>query len=295
MITRADRRAIEKEFPQPDPSKLYRKLVTTVRFINMTFSSLVSIPDGYQPCPRCGAKNVIAVSGETTYGFTPTYGSSFLLWICGKCEGAGYVDWIRSAMSDPQGKIASGYFVPLYLLLLPRPELLSTIFYSLFYQELSQDQKLRLNPRQGNKLLANPVRDFLDYFRHYKKERDKRKQFINDNFDELRKAVLERTKVAEEGGRKILCRQCKSQPIDIEHNEYEDTISVIICGNCYGAGYQARRDAKGLNNFRANVESPDYHNREKMLEAVLETAESEVFVFYLMLSGLKKAPKRTWC
>lgn len=63
----------------------------------------------------------------------------------------------------------------------------------------------------------------------------------------------------------------------------------MICGDCYGEGYQRKRDARITNNFRTNVDSPDYHDKEKRLEAVVETADMESFVFYLMLRGLKKS------
>jgi hypothetical protein len=69
----------------------------------------------------------------------------------------------------------------------------------------------------------------------------------------------------EKGGPKILCRQCKSQPMDIEHNEYDDRIIIIICGNYYGEGYQKKRDSRVTINFRTNVDSPDYHDKEKRL------------------------------
>jgi hypothetical protein len=93
----------------------------------------------------------------------------------------------------------------------------------------------------------------------------------------------------EEGGPKMLCRRCKSQPKDVVHNEYDDTIIIIICDNYYGEGYQKKRDSRVTNNFRTNVDSPDYDDKEKRLEAVVETADTEIFVFYLMLRVLKNS------
>jgi hypothetical protein len=107
----------------------------------------------------------------------------------------------------------------------------------------------------------------------YKKSRDRRKKFLEENFDELRKHFLKSTKVSSMPPPKIKCKICNLNPFDIDYHIHSDDIKLKICGSCYGKGYQSKNGAKIIRDYAIVLDNLDYSDKENILTAIIETAD----------------------
>ena len=274
MIKKSYRKAFDENLlPKYEEEKAERKLKTVLNLLNRCISNCISIPEGYYLCPRCKAKDVINIFPRKLYS-----GKGLFLSFCDKCDGVGYIDFASNAMvHHPKTKLL--YNIPLSWLTHPKLEIASIIFYAFNFNNHFSE----ISPNFKNNRCKKTVNEFIDYFISYKKEREKRKKFLEKNFDGLRERILEETKVTDVPSKKIACKICNLNPIDIAHYPYNDYIKIKICGNCYGQGYQSKRDTKMTTNCLVDVINPDYNNKQKMLRSILLSADLNIkgFMFHI--------------
>jgi hypothetical protein len=145
-----------------------------------------------------------------------------------------------------------------------------------------------INDSIKNKTNKRKILNFIEYFIEYKKDRDQRKIFIENNFDELRNSLLKITKINDLKKDQYICAQCNSQPFDIVHNTYFNEINLECCGKCYGQGVHSKRETQPIvGKYITQLEYPNYSNKKKMLNSILYNAQMERDVFVLGLGKIK--------
>ena len=153
-------------------------------------------------------------------------------------------------------------------------ELASTIFYLMYEKHNYCGFNVNLKKPEKNNLKYKYAKDFINYFIEYKKNRDKRKKFINKNFDDLQTKLKDITKIKESTKNEIICQACNKYPFDIMHDQDLDLLKLMICGKCYGYGYQTKRDTQPVvGNYLVDIENPDYSYKKRMLKSLLNTAD----------------------
>jgi len=281
MVKKSYRKIIEEELlppygESPDDEDLFQKMNAIVTLLNRCIHHTVVIPKGYYKCFKCGSKKVLIFDSEEWRDFDDSYEMTYFLDLCSMCKGKGYVDFVTNAMRLPnsQNEMELCITVPMDLLVKPKLEAASALFYNLYYTDFFYNIDAKFNPKakHGKKT----VKDFFEYFRKYKQKRDKRKIFLDETFSELRNQVLEISKVSDIPAGQIACKLCKGKPFDIEHNRYDDYIRVTMCGNCYGYGFQSKRDPKGFYYIPYDIDNrkfPEYDNKREAFKIILETVD----------------------
>ena len=107
----------------------------------------------------------------------------------------------------------------------------------------------------------------------YKKNRDRRKKFLEKNFDELRKDFLESTKISSVPPQRSACKICYLNPFDIDYQIHSDDIKIKVCGNCYGKGYLSKKDTKKSDDYVVVLDNIDYTDKKNILTTIIETAD----------------------
>ena len=291
MVKKSYRKRIDEYWQDPKEEQVYRKMNTITTLLNRCIHHTVSLPGGHVKCPECDSKKVLLFdSQQWRIRKFRDDGMNYLLSLCNMCKGKGYIDFVTNAMGCQDSQIGMGTVisVPFYLLQHPKLEAASMIFYTLYYTDYLYgiNAHLSLNSNYNKKTVS----EFIRYFSKYKKERDKRKLFIDQNFIDLRDQVIKLTKSSHIPSLKIICKVCNGNPFDIEHNHYNDDIRIKVCGNCYGQGYQSKRDTKGIANYIFEVDypyTPKYDSKKDMLYTILQTAAMERDCFTLQIGKMK--------
>jgi len=289
MIKISHRIKIHEYWQEPKKEKVFGKINTIVNLLNRCIYYTLSIPEGHYKCPDCDPKKVIIIDSQPESIFEFHDGLIFFYSLCNICNGKGCVDYVTNAMGrqDSQNRMREYIFAPCYLLQNPKLKAVSMIFYSLYYTDYLHDLDVEFSFNDDHD--KKTVREFIDYFKKYKVERDNRKKFIDQNFTKLKYQVTRLTKLSNIPPRKIVCKECNGNPFDIVHDTYNDEIRIRFCGNCYGQGYQSKRDTKGIANYIFEVDypySPKYDSVEDMLYTIIKTAEVKRYCFAFKISGM---------
>ena len=295
MIKKSYRKRIQGNFGDPNTEEVLGKMNTIITLLNRCIYYTVSIPMGYYYCPECDSKKVFNFDAKGRRRMKTHYGMAFLIDTCKKCEGKGHVDFVSNVITPPKPQIGvrRWFSVPYYLLTKPKLEVASMIFYTLYYTDHFYDfgTKFELKAKHDKKT----VKDFIDHFTKYKQKRDKRKKFLDENFTELRDQILKITKASDIPATKIACKVCDGKPFDIKRNRYNDDIRLTICGNCYGHGYQSKRDSKSISNYILDLDYPNYpkyNSKQEVLNIILATADINRNVFTLELGQIEFKEKK---
>jgi len=242
-----------------------------VNLINRCISHCICIPDGYNLCPRCKGEPMISLNFDKNSVPLKRDDNNYLMYICGKCNGAGYVDWVSKLRRRQENEKNVPIFIPLTISTMPTLETASWMVYKYFFADYLQEFNLNFN--FNNNHSENSVKEFANYFVQYKKSRDRRKKFLEENFDELRKRFLKSTKVSSVPPQKIECKICNLNPFDIDYQIHSDDIKIKVCGSCYGKGYQSKNGAKIIRDYAIVLDNLDYSDKENILTAIIETAD----------------------
>ena len=249
-----------------------KKFIKSFKFFNKVFQTIFEIPDGYYKCPGCNAEGPIRFENSKrikgSFLDTPD-GDQFVFYCCEKCVGNGFVDFVSNVV-DNDKKIYWNY--PFRILSiaynLDDIEITSIIFYMMYNKNdyLGFDLNKTVKDKK--------VQRFIEYFIEYKKRRDARKIFIENNFDDLRNELLKITKFNHFKKGKHKCTICNSQPFNLSHNKSYDTIELTICGKCYGQGYHTKKETNPLTaGYIYELIEPDYSDKSKMIDCIINNAE----------------------
>jgi excinuclease UvrABC ATPase subunit len=295
MIKKSYRKRIQKNFGDPDTEKVFGKMNSIIILLNRCIHYALSIPKGYYKCPECNTKKVFHFDKKKWRQLKTSDGMAFMISTCKNCEGKGFIDFVSNAMRQPETQLrpARGFLVPYYMLTKPKLEAASIIFYTIFKSDHFFDPDIQFKFKSQHD--KQTVKEFFDSFSKYKQKRDKRKKFLKKNFTEIRDQILKITKVSDIPARKIACKVCGGKPFDIEHNSFNDDIKLTICGNCYGYGFQSKRDTKLISNYIFEIDYPShpkYNNKQEMLKNILATADNNRAVFTLKLGKMEFKDKR---
>lgn len=275
MIKRSYRKALNNLFFNfPDISAFNGKVDNTITFTNKAIFNFVSIPFGYHKCPRCESQKVLRSDRERKrHLILQSQGTeNFVIRICGVCNAAGFIDYCKKARSNFDKDRDKPFLFPVYLFQKPKFVISSIILYCLYFQKNNLNIESSFNFRHLPKFKY--LKEFKIYFLKYKNERDKRKQFLSNNFASIRSAFKNITKVKTLPKRALLCWRCNSDPFDIEHCYYEDIIKLKLCANCLGYGYNHnKRDAKANFDYIFDLDNGSYNSKEKTLKNILSCAE----------------------
>jgi hypothetical protein len=252
----------------PGKKDVANELKIAAETINKCISQYICVPDGYNLCPSCKGEHMFRFDKNMV---CPLRGdNNFLLYRCGKCKGFGYVDWISNAAKHEEIERDRTVFIPFEILNKPNLETASWVFYKYFFAEPLQELDKHFD--FNNNHCEGSVNKFGRYFLQYKKNRDRRKKFLEKNFKELREDFLESTKISTVPPRKLACNICYSNPFDIDYQKHSDDIKIKVCGNCYGNGYLSKKDTKKIRDRVAVLDNLDYTDKENILPAIIETA-----------------------
>jgi hypothetical protein len=251
----------------PGKKKDANKLKIVVKIINKCVSQYICVPGGYNLCPRCKGEHMFRFDKNMV---CPSRGDNNILYKCGKCNGFGYVDWAANACQRKDEEDVT-VFIPFEILNKPNLETASWVFYKYLFAEPLQE--LGKHFEFNNNYCEGSVIEFGRYFLQYKKNRDRRKKFLEKYFDELRKDFLESTKISSVPPQRSACKTCYFNPFDIDHEKRSDDIKIKVCGNCYGNGYLLKKDTKIIRDYVAVLDNLDYTDKENILPAIIETAD----------------------
>jgi hypothetical protein len=276
MIKKAHRKQLNDE-PEIQYEKIHKKFTSALSLVNYIFKNLFRVPKGYHLCPGCKAIEPLRVANtkriKNNY-FKSNPSDFFLFCTCELCEGKGYVDFVTNAMKQTE-KIywKNGLNILIQASDFTIKEIASTMLYLAYDKNDYDNFDINFRKPNLNKLKSKKAKDFVEYFSEYKKQRDKRKRFIEKNFESIRSEIFKLIKITEIPNGKKTCELCKSQPIDIFHNEYFDTIELGICGKCYGLGYQSKKDTLPIYGkcIFPLIES-NYPNKNEIIRLILSTA-----------------------
>jgi len=303
MTKKSHRKKIDEDWQQPKDEKVFGKMNTIVTLVNRCIYYTLSIPEEYFKCPYCDSKNVLVFDSQSWRIFEFSDRMKICLSLCHICSGKGYIDFVANAMESRVSQTRSGEIIPFPLSLLQNPKLkaASMIFYSLYYRDnlyvvdldylYDVDVEFSLNDDHDKKT----VREFIGYFKKYKVERDIRKKFIDQNFTKLKDQVTKLTKLSHIPPYKIACKGCNGNPFDIVHDIYYDEITIKVCGNCYGRGYQPKRDTIKIRDYFFKVDhpnSPKYDSMNDMLYTIIKTAEMKRDSFTSKISEMEFQDKK---
>jgi hypothetical protein len=276
MIKKAHRKQLTDE-PELQYEKMHKKFTSSLNLVNYIFKNLFRVPKGYHLCPGCKAIEPLRVSNtkriKNNYFKSNLY-DYFGFCSCELCEGKGYVDFVTNAMKQTN-KIYwnNGFSISILASELTIKEIASTMLYLVYDKNNYNNFDINFKKPNLNKLKSKKAKDFVEYFSEYKKQRDKRKRFIEKNSESIRSEIFKLTKITDIPKGKQTCDLCKGQPIDIFQNEYFDTIEMGICGKCYGFGYQSKKDTLPI--YRKCIfpliES-NYPNKKEITKLILWTA-----------------------
>ena len=133
------------------------------------------------------------------------------------------------------------------------------------------------------------IKNFVEYFVDYKKERDQRKGFIQKYFNDLRISFLKHTKTKKFKKGACVCTLCNAQPFDIVHDEYFDEIILLCCGKCFGKGYHTKRETSPIyKKYTYHLLEPNYSDNKDMLNSLLYNAGIQKVFFLEKLERLKR-------
>jgi len=257
---------------------VYKRCTKIVDLINKIFLNYFRVPDGYYRCPECVSQYPLRQEKRSSFiNFLEHQGENTCCFmICNICEGTGYIDFVANATKPwkneelPVAKHRIIGFIPFSILDSEDLEIASSVFYNTYdkhdYLGFDIDFKNPKLKEKSTKVQTQFIRQYFDY----KKSRDKRTKFLVNNFYEFQKTIINKTKISSFPKGKIKCEMCNAKPIDIQYLAFNATLRIKICGNCYGRGYQDKRDTKAVKNFYICYASKaDYSNKKRMIKGLL--------------------------
>ena len=254
----------------------YHRFKKAMVLVNYVFTTLLHVPDGYCRCPDCMAARAVHPydDKEIRENFKKhPEGDVFLFSYCAACRGAGCISHKQAINHVKEGKYIGDYLVlPCITAEFPLDEIASIMFYLVFNRHSYIGLDLGLTNPDFNKLQKKIASDFIAYFNRYKLDRDRRNNFIKYNFRELRSILKKRINAGSNANR-YSCIRCNGDPFDIMHESALDTIVLTICGNCRGTGVEPDKDSvTKKEKYIVSVENPDYTDKERMVDSLLNNA-----------------------
>ena len=256
---------------EPDAKKFVTRLKSVVNLINRCISHCICIPDGYNLCPRCKGEPMISLNFDKNLVPLKRDDNNFLMYICGKCNGVGYVDWISNASQHQEIEKDAPIFISFEISARPNFEAASWMIYTYFFADYLE--KFDINFKFNNNHSNEMIDEFASYFLQYKNCRDRRKEFLEENFDELRKRFLESTRVCSVPPNKFECKICHLNPFDIDYQIHSDDIKLKVCGRCYGKGYQSKKETNIIGDYATVLDNLEYTDKNNILTTIIETAD----------------------
>ena len=200
--------------------------------------------------------------------------SEFCFSGCEICERKGYVDYILNATKSAKEEDywPEDYFIPLESSKLPILEISSIMFYLMCNDNDYSDLEFNFErPDKNNSKIKN-VSEFVEYFIDYKKNREERKEFIKKYFKELKDKLIKNTMVSKYEQNQCLYFECDCLPFDIVHKNSVNEIQLKVCSICYDVGFNSDRNSHIFEYYYyATLINPDYSDRDKMFDSLLET------------------------
>jgi hypothetical protein len=199
------------------------------------------------------------------------YEDVFLFCSCKLCKGKGYIDFATNAINhDEEISLNNGFSLSIHASDFTIKEIASNIFYIVCDGNNFSGLDINLKKPNLNKLKSKKAKEFVEYYSDYKKQRDKRKRFIEKNLESLRSEIFKLIKITDIPGGMITCEFCKGHPVDIYRNADFDTIGMDICGKCYGFGYQSKKDSLPIyEKYGFPLIEHDYSSKKIMLKDIL--------------------------
>ena len=267
----------------------YHRFKKAMALVNYVFTTLLHVPDGYCRCPDCMAVRAVHPYHEKELSrnfIKHPEGDVFLFSYCATCRGVGYISCKQAINHVKGGKYTGEYLVlPCITAEFSIDEIGSIMFYLVFNRHSYLGLDLALKYAAVNKLQKKIASDFIAYFNHYKLDRDRRNNFIKYNLKELRAILKKRINTGSNTNR-YDCIRCNGDPFDIIHETALDTIVLTICGNCRGTGVEPEKDtATKKEKLIFPIENPDYTDKERMIDSLLNNAYVYRRLLTLSLTG----------
>ena len=273
MIKKTHRKQLMDE-SEIQYEKIHKKFTSALNLVNYIFKSLFRVPKGYHLCPGCKAIEPLRLVNTKNIKknyLSTKYEDVFFFCSCELCEGKGYVDFATNAMNQGEESIwQNGLTLSIHASNFTIKEIASNILYLIYDGDNYSGFDVNFKKPNLDKLKSKKAKEFVEYFSDYKKQRDKRKKFIEKNLESLRSEIFKLIKITDIPSGMITCEFCKGQPIDIYHNTDFDTIEMDICGKCYGFGYQSKKDSLPIyGKYGFPLIEYDYSYKKRMLKDIL--------------------------
>jgi len=277
MITKRQRGQVTCPVKEPSEDQCYERFKQTITYLEKVQTALFRIPVGYYECPACQGKPFYEIPRRKKPFIGEHKEKVFMFSICSICEGTGCIDFVTNAMPPDETLYDQyGFEVPLSACSLKKMDLAAITFYSLYEQHNYRGFNINFKNPARNQPKYKYVAEFVEHFIKYRKDRNKRKQFIEKNFDYLYNELQKASKVdnPELFGKDISkCSLCDAQPFSIIHDEYDDRLKIAVCGKCYGLGIESKKDSKALiNKYIADLTEGNYSHKKDMHGAILLNA-----------------------